>query len=377
MDVHTRRRGLLAAVLLLALLEFSLRRFDLLSVFSDDTVPATFFAAINSQVIDAVRTLQGSSPEAGRPVVLMGNSQMDFGARPLPILREELVAAGAPPDTRVVPLFVYASTVTDAEVLSRSLGPLRPSVVVLGISAPDMGTTLEVARGTPVHRVLDTGFRDGPVAPGGLEARLDRWMGTLWRTWAQRSLYADLLFPPPGKRVVRSIADRADSEEDFLRRFAPEGSADRVIELRPRFERGDDPQAIAEYVGALQGPAYLDGLRNRWRHLAPQPVQCAALDTFARNVRAAGAVPVFLLVPENPLLDHDPVVGAVVRERSEEAAEAVRTAARAEDATVIDLRSGFGPERFLDLNHLVRQQGGLAPRLAREMANRGLLSRIS
>ena len=48
-----------------------------------------------------------------------------------------------------MPLFVYASTVTDAEVLSRELGALRPSVVVLGVSAPDMGTTLEVD-GAPV-----------------------------------------------------------------------------------------------------------------------------------------------------------------------------------------------------------------------------------
>ncbi|MFM7737065.1 MAG: hypothetical protein ACKPBU_13940, partial [Alphaproteobacteria bacterium] len=83
MNARTRRRGLLAAVLLLVLLDVGLRRLDLLSALSDDTMPATFFAAVNSQVIDAVRTLRSGRPREARPIVLMGNSQMDFGARPL------------------------------------------------------------------------------------------------------------------------------------------------------------------------------------------------------------------------------------------------------------------------------------------------------
>ena len=372
MDARTRRRGLLAAVLLVVALDLGLRRFDVLSALSDDTMPATFFAAVNSQVVDAVRILRGGRPAGARPIVLLGNSQMDFGARPLPVLLDALRAAGAPADTEVVPLFVYASTVTDAEVLSRSIDRLRPAVVLLGVSAPDMGTTLEVARGTPVHRILDVGIADGPVSAGSLEERLDRWVRTAWQGWAQRSLYADLLLPPPGRRVPRSFADRAEPKDAFLRRFAAEGRAERAVELRAAFERGD-PAAVAEYVDALQGPGYLDGLRRRWRDLAPQPVQSVALEVFARNVRAAGATPVFLLVPENPLLESDPEIGAIVRDRSEAAAIAVREAAAASRAPVIDLRRGFEPARFLDLNHLFREHGGLAPRLAGELAARGLV----
>ncbi|MBU6284025.1 hypothetical protein KGQ64_17410, partial [bacterium] len=236
--MRTRRRGLLAAVLLLALLDLALRRLDLFSALSDDTMPATFFAAVNSQVVDAVRTLRTGHPEGARPIVLMGNSQMDFGSRPLPVLRAALVSAGAPADTEVVPLFVYASTVTDAEVLSRSIGRLRPSVVVLGVSAPDMGTTMEVARGTPVHRILDTGLPEGPVSSAGVEDRLDRWVRTAWQGWAQRSLYSDLLFPPPGRRVPRSFADRVEPKPDFLRRFAAGDRAERAVELRAAFESG-------------------------------------------------------------------------------------------------------------------------------------------
>ena len=70
-------------MLLLAALDFGLRRFDLLSALSDDTMPATFFAAVNSQVIDAARTLRSGLSEVERPIVLMGNSQMDFGSRPI------------------------------------------------------------------------------------------------------------------------------------------------------------------------------------------------------------------------------------------------------------------------------------------------------
>jgi hypothetical protein len=40
---------------------------------------------------------------------------------------------------------------------------------------------------------------------------------------------------------------------------------------------------------------------------------------------------------------------------------------------VIDLRHGFEARAFLDLNHLFFQHGGMAPRLAEELARRGLV----
>ncbi|MFM8409554.1 MAG: hypothetical protein ACKOCT_04690 [Alphaproteobacteria bacterium] len=247
MDARTRRRGLLAAVLLLVLFDVGLRRFDLLSALSDDTMPATFFAAVNSQVIDAVRTLRSGRPREARPIVLMGNSQMDFGARPLPLLRDALLGSGAAPGTEVVPLFVYASTVTDAEVLSREVGRLHPSVVVLGVSAPDMGTTLDVARGTPVHRILDVGLTDGPVSPGSVEERLDRWVRTAWQGFAQRSLYADLLFPPPGRRAAGATEGAAAGARDS------EGPA--TTPTAPTDTRGETPAPVRSAAAAVQGPA--------------------------------------------------------------------------------------------------------------------------
>ena len=63
--------------------------------------------------------------------------------------------AQAPAGTEVVPLFVYASTVTDAEVLSREIGRLHPSVVVLGV--PPLMIPRVVSR---YRRFQETG--DGP-----------------------------------------------------------------------------------------------------------------------------------------------------------------------------------------------------------------------
>lgn len=375
MDARLRRRGLLAAVLLLALLEIAVRRFDLFTPLVPDTLPQTLFAAVNSQVTDVVRALRPQTGETrpGRPVVLLGNSQMDLGSRPLPLLRDELVRAGAPADTRLLPLFVYASTLTDAEVISRSLGDVAPGLVLLGVSAPDVATSPERARATPVARILDVGLRDGLLPPADLEARLDRWVRTGSELYRYRTLFSDLLLPTAGPRVPRSFGDQPHSKQEFLEAFAGEERARELAALRPGFERGEDWDAVARYVDALQGPAYLPGLRERWRTLVVEPIQLAALERFAINVRAAGGRPAIVLVPENPLLERDPEVGAQVRRRSDDAASALQHAATLAGIETIDLRHGFAPAGFLDLNHLFYQHGGLAPRLADELRGRGLL----
>lgn len=373
MDPRSRRRGLAVAAGLLVLLDLAIRRWDAFGPLVRDTVPASFFASVNAQVTDAIRTLE-HPPATRDPVVLLGNSQMDFGSRPLPAMRDALVAAGAPTDTSVVPLFVYASAISDAEILTRSIARLRPRVVVLGVSAPDVGTPIEVARVTPVERILDVGLRDGPVEPGSLEDRLDRWVRTTWRLWARRALFADLLAPATGRRVPRDEADRARSRDEVLAAQAGPGNAALVRRLRPAFEAGEDWAAVEAYLAALQGPGYLPGLRERWRDLAPQPVQERALRALARHVREAGATPVFALLPENPLLERDPEIGGLVRARSDAAARAVERAAREGGAVVVDLRQGFPPTAFLDLNHLFRQHGGFAPRLAGALAERGVLT---
>ncbi len=373
-DARARRLGLGIAVLLLIGLDVGIRRFDLLARLAGDTLPTTLFAKFNSQVADVVHEL-GTQASAGWPVVLMGTSQMDLGLRPFPALRDELVRAGAPPDTHVVPLLVYATSLTDAEVLSRSLGELRGGLVVVGLGATDLGMTLERARTTPVTRLLDVGLRDGMVPPADLEARLDRWVRWAWALYRYRTLIADLLFPPEERRTPRAFFDEPHDQAEFFEMLYGPERAGSLLALREAALRGGDWSAVARYVEALQGPAYLPGLRERWRTLEPQPLQLEALRRVVANVRAAGGRPVLLLVPENPQLELDPEIGAEVRRHSDAAAALLASEASRLGIELVDLRRDRPPESFLDLNHLFYQHGGLAPRLAATLAERGLLGR--
>jgi hypothetical protein len=373
MEPGLRRLGLLVAGALVVLVDVALHRFDLLSPLVPDTLPKTFFAAVNSQLTDVVRTLR-SSPPPHPSIALLGNSQMDLGVRPLPELRADLARAGAAKETSLVPLFVYASAITDAEVVARDLDGIAADLVVLGVGAPDVGASLEHARSTPVVRTLDVGFFAGPVPPADLEARLDRWVRTVWLAYRYRTLFADLLFPGEGAQVPRAFYDQPNSKDEFFAAFRGPERAREIAALRPGFERGDDWGAAAAYVEALQGPAYLAGLRERWRSLEPAPVQLEALRALAGHVQRAGSRLVIVLVPENPVLELDPEVGREVRARSDAAAAAVEELAGDLGVTVIDLRRGFEPAGFLDLNHLFFQHGGMGPRLARELAARGLVA---
>ena len=81
----------------------------------------------------------------------------------------------------------------------------------------------------------------------------------------------------------------------------------------------------------------------------------------------------WVLMPENPAFEEDPEVGPEVRARSDATAAALRVEADALGVDLIDLRHGTPREGFLDLNHLFYEHGGLAPRLARALGERGLL----
>src|SRR5215831_6121253 len=195
MDLRTRARALGVALFLLVLLDVMIARFDVFTPLVGDTLPTTLFAKLNVQVIDLVRTLE--RPPAAHPLlVLIGNSQTDMATRPLGVLEQSLVAAGARHDVEVVSLCVYGTAVTDAEVVSRGVGRLAPRIVVLGLSPLDLGFTVERSRAAPVIRLLDVGLRDGVVPPADLEARLDRMVRTVWRLYRYRSLFRELLLPP-------------------------------------------------------------------------------------------------------------------------------------------------------------------------------------
>jgi len=268
---------------------------------------------------------------------------------------------------------VFGTAAPDAEVIARGLGPLRPGTVILGLSPPDLGTSLERARAMPVTRVLDAGFRDGLVPPADWDARFDRWVRTVWRLYRYRVLLHDLLIPLGEPRMpilpVQFFTLPMMLEHDF----GPDRARE-LLALRAVFERSQEPADFIRYVESLRGRDYLEGLRERWRELAPQPLQLEAVRRFTAHVRAAGGRPAWLLLPENPLLARDPVVGSDVTRLSDEVASQLTANAAVLAVPLLDLRRALPPSAFTDLNHLVFSSGVLFPALAAALESHGLLA---
>jgi hypothetical protein len=293
---------------------------------------------------------------------------MEAAVRPLGSVRTRLVTAGAPADVSVASLCVFATAPTDAEALSRHLGRLRPRVAVLGLSAPDLATPMARAREMPLRRLLDVGWRAGPVAPADLEERLDRAVRSIWHLYRYRQLFRFVLFPPDEPRTPASRLDATLSVSELLAESYGADRARHLLALREAaLASGAWPQ-IAAYVDALRGDGYRAGLHERWRDLDVAPVQVDALHRFADNTRAAGAQPLWVLLPENAWLEADPVIGADVARRSDAVAARLRHEAAAAGVPLADLRGALAPDAFLDLNHLAYNRGELIPALADAVA---------
>jgi hypothetical protein len=357
----------------LAGIDLLIARIDVFAPLMPATHPTTFYAGLNNHLTRAVRALY-PQPEGSRPLVLLGNSMFVDASGPLPLLAEELEQRGAPPATPVLSLCVLASYPTDAEVLSRDLAPVRPSTVLLGIGAPDLGAPLERARTAPVTQMLDTGFRDGPVPPADWSERADRWTRTVWRLYRYRALFRDLLIPPEGTWIPAATLERRLSPAEFFDIFYPPEQAKRLLALRADFERDGSFATFLRYLELLRGPDYVAGVRARWREVQVEALQVDALHRFAAHVRDAGGRPAFVLLPENPLLLHDPDFGDEIRSRSDAVAARVAAEAKALGVPLLDLRHTLPATAFVDLNHLFFNSGAFLPVLADALAGAGLLA---
>lgn len=372
MPPRLRVAALAVALALLVALDLAIARVDVFAPLLPDTRPTTLWAGINLQLTEVVSALYGPPP-GPPPVVLLGNSQLAAGIEPLGLLARRLVEAGAAPGTHAVSLCVFGTAPTDAEVLARSLGRMRPGLAILGLGAPDLGTPLERARAMPVTRMLDTGLSDGLVPPADWEARLDRWVRTPWHLYRYRTLFHDLALPSRERRTPNAQLEEVLTTAQLLAQSVGPARVPELLALREAFARSRDPADFLRYVEALRGPDYLSGLRERWRALQPQPLQLEALRRFAAHVRAAGGRPVWLLLPENPLLERDPEVGVEVARRSEEIAGVVAAEAATHGVPVLDLRRSLPPDAFVDLNHLRGSSGVMFPVLVDALERRQLL----
>jgi hypothetical protein len=363
---RVRAAALLGAVLLLVAVDLAVARFDVFAPFVPATRPTSLFGSINTQLLDVVRSLYG--PAAQRHgVVVLGNSQTEAVVRPLGKLQAALAAAGK--QLPVVSLCVFSTAPTDAEVLTRRLAPLAPRLVVLGISPPDLGITLERARSMPVVALLDVGFADGLIPPASAEMRLDRWVKSGWHLYRYRRLVRDLIAPPSeARRTPAAWLDEEQALPVLLERAVGAPAAAELLALRAQYEASGRVEQLERYVAALRGPDYLAGVRARWRDLVVQPIQLDALRGMVAHTRDAGARPVWLLVPENPALVQDPEIGSIVRERSGAVASTIASLARELDVPLLDMRAALPASSFIDLNHVVYNRGDLSADLASRLA---------
>jgi hypothetical protein len=363
--MRAKRLGLLGALGILIAVDVVIARVDVLGRLAPASRPTSLLSSISRQLVDVASLLSGRERAT---VVLLGNSQMEAALRPLGALRAHLVEAGAPADVSVASLCVFATAPTDAEALSRHLGRLRPQVAVLGMSAPDLATPPARARDRPLRRLLDVGWRTGPILPADFEERLDRAVRSVWHLYRYRQLLRFVLFPPDEPRTPASRLDATLSVGELLAEsYGPE-RGQHLLGLRGAALASGMWADVAVYVDALRGEAYRRGLHERWRGLEVADVQVEALRRFAANTRAAGVQPVWVLLPENAWLESDPVVGSEVARRSDAVAARVRAEAERAAVPFLDLRAALGPDAFLDLNHLAYNQGALIPALAAAVA---------
>lgn len=372
MSVRERLASVAGALLILIAVDAALARFDVFALLPA-TPPTSFFSSINYQISQALHELH-DGPVTPRSTVFVGNSQLDALIHPFGEFGEHLVAAGAPPGTKVVSLCVWGTALTDAEVLTRDLAPMHPGLVVIGFGVPDVGTTLERAREMPVTSTLDAGWRNGMVPAADLEGRLDRWARTVWRLYRFRRLLRDLVLPADGwRRGVAPLPAPKTPEELMERTYGPE-RARKLAELRPGFVRGERYEDALPYLLELKGREYVDGLRERWRTLVPDQLQLEALRRTAAHVRDAGGRPAWVLLPENPVLELDPEIGAEVRRRSDEVARTVQAVADEVHVPLLDLRRLLPPAGFSDLNHaMVRGAADFMKPIAAQLAAAGVL----
>jgi hypothetical protein len=371
MAARPRLAGLGVAVALLVLVDVTIAHVDVFRPLIPETRPTTLFAAMNLQLTELVATLH-FPPPGPPPIAFVGNSQLEAAIGPIRLLDRALVDAGAPPGTRAVSLCVFGTAATDAEVIARDLARVRPRAVILGLAPPDLGTPLERARQMPVTHMLDTGFRDGLVPPADWESRLDRWVRTVWGLYRYRVLLHDLVVPsseprrpplPPGLLTPAMVLELEVGPD----------RARELLALRATYERTQDPADFIRYVEALRGRDYLAGIRDRWRGLEPQPLQLEAVRRFTAHVRAAGARPAWLLLPENALLERDPEVGAAAARISDEVAMQLAAEATALGVSLLDLRHALPPSAFGDLNHLCFSNGAFFPALTEALRTHGFL----
>jgi len=318
------------------------------------------------QTYDVARTLYRPRRAAAHRVAVLGNSLMWFPAQEAYVERA-LARAQPDLDVRVDSLSFFGAHIGDMEIVSRQVYRLDPTVVVVALGNSELVTTKALQLVNPPGRLLDTGWRDGPVPPASQSERLARWLRTAWplyrfRQFARAGL-ADRLWPAAAdERVPEHFA----STRDVLSFLDPE----RAAGAEAAFETFRRQPSLDTYIKFL---------RTRW--IPPEPFDplpdpatltldspgVAVLDRLLARLAAGPWSTFVLLMPENPLLEADRDGRYHRLGFSERAAAVIGTVADRHGIRVVDGRRWMPAEAFLDFLHLFPDVSGFQTPFAEEI----------
>jgi hypothetical protein len=239
---------------------------------------------------------------------------------------------------------------------------------VLTLDATDLLDTTALPLAGAPSRLLDIGFRDGPLPPPDVVSRVARWTRTVWPLFRfhefARAAIADRLVPEAGTPFPEHFADlHAVLGYRYGPRAALAEDAYSAWRANPSLER---------FVAYLQqaSPEHLELVRARTRQAAEPGADTrgvrtlrALLDRLASHGRA-----LIVLVPENPILEQDRAGELHRPALSDHVASIVKAEAAARGIQLVDLRRALGMEAFLDFDHPIPELGGFEKPLAEEIA---------
>jgi hypothetical protein len=346
-------------VLLLVLIDLSVTRTPLLWGKNDLWTGEGIGALAFWQTYDVARSIYRPRPPAAVRVALIGNSRMWFPARE-PYVERELQRVAPDLDARIDNLSFFGARVGDMEIVSRLVGRLEPTLVVIGLGGPEIVASTWGELVNRTGRFLEVGWADGPLPPESQAERVNRWLKTAWplyrfRTYA-RYVIRDLVFP---SRDDRSFPGHFASSAEFFV-FIHGGARGEHYDAAYRsFQNEPSLEKFLDYLHLRYGGAQvLNEPLPDPSLLRPDTPGVRALDAMLARLAGSGARVVVLLMPENPLLDADREGRYHRPGFSDRAAEIIREAAARHGAAVVDGRRWMPAESFVDIVHLMPDLSG-------------------
>jgi hypothetical protein len=300
-------------------------------------------------------------------IEILGNSRVWMPARDVTL--ERALHERAPQlDVRVDNLAIFGARIGDFEIISRYLADVHPSLVIVTLNGADLVPTTWGELINPSGELLDVGWRDGPLPPPSVAARVDRWARTVWplyrlRRFVRERIVDALSFTKPDS----ALPDRFTSLQEYFDFF---GGPRRGKRMLAAYEAWRREPTLANFVTYLGGGTRKFGLTEPVPPPDTLTMSSPGVVVLDRLLARLGAEPfptIVLLMPENPLLDED-VDGTYHRPGfSDHAAEIIRQVADRHGVRVVDGRRWMSADRFADIVHLFPDISGFQDLLADEI----------